>query len=109
MVALAPLLEGEHDFGAFAASDDRDTLGHSKVRTIFRSLLSREEHLLVYRVTGSGFLKHMVRNIVGVLLEAGKGNLTEAGLRARLDPNCGIHPGPAVPATGLFLVSVEYD
>lgn len=109
MVALAPLLEGDHDFSAFAASDDRDTLGHSKVRTIFRSFLTREEHLLVYRVTGSGFLKHMVRNIVGVLLEVGKGNLTETGLRTRLQPNCGIPPGPAVPPTGLFLVSVEYD
>ena len=75
MIALAPLLEGEHDFRAFAASDDRDELELSKVRTIFCSRLALDGERLVYRVTGSGFLKHMVRNIVGVLLEAGKGNV----------------------------------
>jgi tRNA pseudouridine38-40 synthase len=105
----APVLEGRHDFTAFAASDDRDALGRSRVRTIFHSAFSREGDLLVYRVTGSGFLKHMVRNIVGVLLETGKGNITEAGIHARLQPGCDIRPGPAVPASGLFLISVEYD
>lgn len=109
MAEAAPLLEGEHDFTAFAASDNRDALGHSKVRTIFSSVCSREEHLLIYRVTGSGFLKHMVRNIVGVLLETGKGNVTQAGLLARFQPGCEIRPGPAVPASGLFLISVEYE
>jgi len=109
IMATAPLLEGEHDFTAFAASDDRDTLGRSKVRTIFRSMCTRGETLLVYRVTGSGFLKHMVRNIVGVLLEAGKGNLAAPEIMARLQPGCGIRPGPAVPASGLFLISVEYE
>ena len=50
----------------------------------------------------------MVRNIVGVLLEAGKGNLTRADIEKRLEPACTIAPGPSVPALGLFLVSVEY-
>jgi tRNA pseudouridine38-40 synthase len=50
------------------------------------SRLALEGDRLIYRVTGSGFLKHMVRNIVGVLLEAGKGNLDRAGLLARLEP-----------------------
>lgn len=109
LIAAAPLLEGQHDFTAFAASDDRDALGRSRVRTIFHSAFSREGDLLVYRVTGSGFLKHMVRNIVGVLLETGKGNITEEDIHARLEPGCGIRPGPAVPASGLFLISVEYD
>jgi tRNA pseudouridine38-40 synthase len=59
-------------------------------------------------VRGSGFLKHMVRNIVGVLLEVGKGNLTNAGIKARLKPGCKIPVGPSAPARGLFLVSVEY-
>ena len=124
MMELAPLLEGEHDFTAFAAADEKDDLGHSKVRTIFSSRLSSESSgqfvagfaagsvrandLLIYRVTGSGFLKHMVRNIVGVLLEVGKGNVTREGLLARLEPNCAILRGPSVPARGLFLVSVEY-
>ena len=108
MFEAAPLLEGEHDFGAFAASDDRDGSRASKIRTIFRSALAREERLLIYRVTGSGFLKHMVRNVVGVLLEVGKGNVTNEGLLARLEPGGDIKPGPAVPASGLFLISVDY-
>jgi len=109
MLEVAPLLEGEHDFTAFAASDEKDALELSKVRTIFHSALNRQEVLLVYTVTGSGFLKHMVRNIIGVLLEVGKGNLSSQDVLARLEPSCGIAPGPTAPASGLFLVSVEYD
>ena len=108
MIAIAPLLEGEHDFTAFASSDDRDELGASKVRHIFESRVVIEGDRLLYLVRGSGFLKHMVRNIVGVLVEAGKGNLTCADVRARLAAGCDILPGPAVPARGLFLVSVGY-
>jgi tRNA pseudouridine38-40 synthase len=106
---MAPLLEGEHDFTAFAASDDRDAVSRSKTRTIFRSILTRRDKLLIYEVTGSGFLKHMVRNIVGVLLEAGKGNLGREDILARLEPGSGIRAGPRLPASGLFLVSVDYD
>ena len=51
----------------------------------------------------------MVRNIVGVLLEVGKGNLRADDVRARLQPESGIKPGPSVPASGLVLVSVEYQ
>ncbi len=109
MISAAPLLEGEHDFSALAASDDRDGLGRSKVRTIFSSRIERCNDRLLYRVRGSGFLKHMVRNIIGVLLEAGKGNLTDADLLARLKPGCTIPPGPTAPARGLFLVNVEYE
>jgi tRNA pseudouridine38-40 synthase len=108
MVELAPLLEGEHDFSAFAASDERDAEGNSKVRRVFSSIAARQGDVLVYRVRGSGFLKHMVRNIVGVLLEAGKGNLTCEDFLARLRPDCGLPAGPAAPARGLFLINVEY-
>ncbi len=109
MAQAAPLLEGEHDFTAFAAADEKDASKPSRVRTIFRSTLARNETTLVYRVTGSGFLKHMVRNIVGVLLEVGKRNLRQEDVLARLAPGCRIKPGPAAPASGLFLISVEYD
>jgi tRNA pseudouridine38-40 synthase len=108
MISAAPLFEGEHDFTAFAGSDERDELGVSKVRTVFCSKLSRAPDRLIYRVTGSGFLKHMVRNIVGVLLEIGKGNVDRAGVLARLEPGSSIAPGPTAPARGLFLVSVDY-
>jgi len=106
MQALAPLLEGEHDFSAFAASDERDREERSKVRTIFSSKLEISGERLVYRVSGSGFLKHMVRNIVGTLIEGGKGNLDQDGLRTMLERKK--RAGPSAPAKGLFLVSVTY-
>ena len=108
MMEVAPLLVGEHDFTAFAASDDRDATGRSRVRNISLSQLTSEGERACYRVRGSGFLKHMVRNIVGVLLEVGKGNLNAAAVEARLTPGCGIPVGPRAPASGLFLVKVEY-
>src|SRR5712691_1672707 len=108
ILELAPLLEGEHDFSAFAASDEKYQDGYSRVRQVFHSRAERHGDRLIYRVRGSGFLKHMVRNIVGVLLEAGKGNLTRADLDQRLARGCAIPAGPAAPARGLFLVGVEY-
>ncbi|HEY4362668.1 MAG TPA: tRNA pseudouridine(38-40) synthase TruA [Bryobacteraceae bacterium] len=108
IVALAPLLEGEHDFSAFAAADETDWQRRSKVRRIFSSQIARDPGHLIYRVRGSGFLKHMVRNIVGVLLEAGKGNLDAGDLAARLTPGCQIPVGPTAPARGLTLIGVEY-
>jgi tRNA pseudouridine38-40 synthase len=101
MAECARAFQGEHDFTAFAAADDRDALGKSKVRTVFSSELARGDGRLIYRIRGSGFLKHMVRNVVGTLIEAGKGNLAGvSGLPTR--------SGPTVPAKGLSLVSVEY-
>lgn len=108
MVSLAALYEGEHDFSAFAASDEKDALGHSKVRRMFESKLWREGEELVFRVTGSGFLKHMVRMMVGTLVEAGKGNIDEAEFRARLEPGFDGKAGRAMPASGLCLISVKY-
>jgi tRNA pseudouridine38-40 synthase len=107
MTRLAPILEGSHDCAAFAAADDREL--ESTIRTIFSSRIEIAGDCLLYRVTGSGFLKHMVRNIVGTLLEAGKGNLDADGLRAFLIPGCGKRAGPTAPAKGLFLVRVEYE
>src|SRR5205085_8296313 len=101
MVSFASIFKGEHDFTAFAASDDRDAEGQSKVRTIFSSTLERSPGRLVYRVRGSGFLKHMVRNIVGTLIEAGRGNVPEVAALP-------VKSGPTAPAKGLFLVNVEY-
>lgn len=106
MQQLALLFEGEHDFARFAASDDREL--ESTVRTIFSSTLEDSGSRMCYRVSGSGFLKHMVRNIVGTLLEAGKGNLDADGLHELLTPGCAKHAGPTAPAKGLFLVRVDY-
>jgi tRNA pseudouridine38-40 synthase len=108
MLTAAPLFEGEKDFSAFAAADERDRDGGSKVRTIFSSRIQRAQDHLLYRVCGSGFLKHMVRNLVGTLLEAGKGNLTAAGIQALLEPGITTKAGPTAPAQGLFLIGVDY-
>jgi tRNA pseudouridine38-40 synthase len=102
MILLARAFEGEHDFTAFAATDDRDAEGRSKVRRVYSSILEPSPGRLTYRIRGSGFLKHMVRNVVGTMLEAGKGNIADC---SRVPEKC----GPTVPAKGLFLVSVEYD
>jgi tRNA pseudouridine38-40 synthase len=109
MMDAAALYVGEHDFTAFAAADERDALGHSKRRNIYESRLCREGPRLVYRVVGSGFLKHMVRNLVGVLLEIGKRNFDAADLRDRLQNGANYRRGPTAPASGLFLISVEYS
>ena len=108
MIALAPMIEGEHDFTSFAAADEKDAKRFSKIRRLFSSRMTREGDRLIYRVRGSGFLKHMVRNVVGVLIEAGKGNVDAASLTYRLTPGCGVPAGPTAPASGLFLVGVEY-
>jgi tRNA pseudouridine38-40 synthase len=101
MLHLARVFQGEHDFTAFAAADDRDAEGKSKVRTVFSSELCRSGSRLIYRVRGSGFLKHMVRNLVGTLIEAGKGNIADLDALPTKS-------GPTTPAKGLFLVNVEY-
>jgi tRNA pseudouridine38-40 synthase len=106
MTALAPILEGRHDFAAFAAADDREL--ETTVRTIFSSRVEIAGERIFYRCSGSGFLKHMVRNIMGTLLETGKGNLDENALRQFLEPGCTKRAGPTAPAKGLFLIQVEY-
>jgi tRNA pseudouridine38-40 synthase len=108
MAEAALLFEGEHDFTAFAASDEKDQLGLSKVRRVYLSRVERAPERLIYRVRGSGFLKHMARNVVGALLEAGKGNLSIADLREWIGGQREGKAAPTVPARGLFLVSVEY-
>jgi tRNA pseudouridine38-40 synthase len=106
MIAAAPLLLGEHDFTPFATADESDILGRSKVRTIFASEFHREGPELCYQVRGSGFLKHMVRHIVGFLLEIGKGNATPGDLAALLRDGGKVQQ--TAPAQGLCQVSVEY-
>jgi tRNA pseudouridine38-40 synthase len=108
MQEAAQVLEGEHDFTAFATADPSDTRVRSKVRRIFQSSLEERGDLLLYRVRGSGFLKHMVRRITGTLLEAGKGNTSAEDIVQLLRALPGASSGRSVPAKGLHLISVEY-
>jgi len=107
MAEAARALEGEHDFTAFAAADEKDALGHSKVREIFRSSINRDGPRLIYDVEGSGFLKHMVRNLIGAIVEVGKGNLAIGDFKALLTGSG--KAGPTLPAQGLFLIDVRYE
>jgi len=128
---------GEHDFLSFAASDPdlttrsleaEDTAdplpipspefaikppAPPAVRRVFSSSWEPQDSqygsLLVYRVRGSGFLHHMVRNLVGTMLEIGRGRLRADEIPAMLAARQRSAAGPTAPARGLFLHSVEYD
>jgi tRNA pseudouridine38-40 synthase len=108
MLEAAPAFEGAHDFRSVAAADEDGALRENTVRTVFSSGLAVEGELIRYRIRGSGFLRHMVRNIVGTLLEVGKGNLSPADIPEILRSRDRSRAGPTAPARGLFLVSVEY-
>lgn len=116
----AAAVVGERDFASLAASDpdsavragensDEETVSRSTVRTIFSSQwIEMPDELLIYRVRGSGFLHHMVRNLVGTMLEIGRGQFPADSMAAILEERARSAAGPTAPACGLFLHSVEY-
>jgi tRNA pseudouridine38-40 synthase len=111
MREAAPLIEGEHDFTSFAAVDHergRDQEGRSSLREIFSSQWQRQEDELIYEVRGSGFLHHMVRNLVGTFLLVGKRSLKPRDLIKILAEKTRSAAGATAPANGLYLVGVEY-
>ena len=73
-----------------------------------RTLLLADD-LLIFRITGNGFLHHMVRNIVGTFVEIGRGSLAPSDLTRILAARNRTAAGPTAPARGLYLVDVEYD
>ncbi len=116
MAKAARRFEGEHDFTSFAGADHAATGSHnadqeaSNIRRIFTSrVVERKElSLLVYEVCGSGFLHHMVRNMVGTLIEVGNGKLSPDDIVPILAARDRGKAGPTAPAGGLCLVKVEY-
>ena len=114
MNLAAEYLSGTHDFTSFAATDPDRTqrqreAGTDNARTIFHSAWQQlGEDTLVYRVTGSGFLHHMVRNIVGTCVLAGAGRLDPAHLPAILSAKDRRSAGPTAPPQGLHLMQVVY-
>jgi tRNA pseudouridine38-40 synthase len=78
------------------------------IRTITHSQWHAQDGLLIYRVTASGFLHHMVRNLVGTFVQCGAHRLDPASLPALLAARNRALAGPTAPASGLFLVSVDY-
>ena len=107
----APFVLGEHDFTSFAAVDPergREDEGLSNLRTIFASQWERQGEELIYTVQGSGFLHHMVRNLVGTFLLIGKGSQSAKDIDRILVARSRSAAGATVPASGLYLVNVEY-
>jgi tRNA pseudouridine38-40 synthase len=110
MDAAARRLEGRHDFAAFqgTGSDPETT-----VRTIYSSCMRRHDGepdgaLVTYEVCGDGFLRHMVRSIVGTLVEIGRGRRPPAWIDDVLASRDRHLAGRTAPALGLFLVTVRY-
>ena len=80
----------------------------TNTRTIHHSAWHQQEDLLIYCVTGSGFLHHMVRNLVGTFVEAGTGRISPDDIPTILAARNRHAAGPTAPARGLFLVEVAY-
>lgn len=111
MASAAAKVIGEHDFTSFAAVDPergREECEPSNVRTIRQSCWKREGDELIYTVHGSGFLHHMVRNLVGTFVLVGKGTLQVEEIVRILESRNRSVAGPTAPANGLCLVAVEY-
>jgi tRNA pseudouridine38-40 synthase len=104
------VIEGEWDFTSFAAVDpERGKEGNvSNVRQVFSSRWQREAQEFIYEVRGSGFLHHMVRNLVGTFLLVGKGTLKHQDVITILEAKNRSAAGATAPASGLYLVGVEY-
>jgi tRNA pseudouridine38-40 synthase len=109
MQRAAPRLEGRHDFAAFRSAGSDVT---TTERTVFSSQLTlvkaAENEEIFYEVTGDGFLRHMVRAVVGTLVEVGVGRLKADDLIEILATRDRHRAGPTAPAHGLFLVAVSY-
>lgn len=111
MAQAAGIVVGEHDFTSFAAVDPearKEGLETNNVRTIYASGWQREDEEFVYTVRGNGFLHHMVRNLVGTFLLIGKGTLRIEDLKRILELRNRSAAAATAPASGLYLVSVEY-
>lgn len=108
------ILIGEHDFSCFEATGSRDpqfTGGRGAVRTISTAELTAGAGMpwpVVLEFVGDGFLRHMVRNMVGTLLEVAGGRMSVDDFRAVLADRDRTAAGPTAPARGLFLKEVFY-
>jgi tRNA pseudouridine38-40 synthase len=119
MAAAARLFTGEHDFSTFAAStgSDEEDRERTTVRIIYSSewlrisaadsaRTSAEEW--VYVVRGKSFMRHMVRKLVGTLVDVGRGRLTPEDVPKLIAMCDRAKSGMTMPAQGLCLESVEY-
>lgn len=106
MAVAAALLPGEHDFSAFRASGSGN---RNPVRRIFSAgWQTHPGGWLRFAVTGNGFLRGMVRSLVGTIVEVGKGKAAPELLAELLQSGERRLAGPTAPGQGLYLVQVAY-
>jgi len=100
------LLKGTHDFSSFCGAND-DASNH--VRTVIDvSIETKGDHMISITIEANGFLRHMVRNIVGTLVDAGKGKLTSTEFFEIMECKDRTKAGMTAPPQGLFLKEVRY-
>lgn len=106
MIKAAVYFEGKHDFKSFCASD-------SSAKTTVREILSVKiycHHPLVdIYITGTGFLKQMVRSIVGTLVDVAQAKRRPEDISAIIETKSRSAAGKTAPASGLSLVKIAYD
>ena len=106
MQAAAQALIGTHDFSAFRAAECQ---AHSPVRTMHTITLQRQGELILVTLKANAFLHHMVRNIVGSLIQVGIGNAAEAWVGEVLAARNRDLAAPTFSPDGLYLAKIEYD
>lgn len=106
MNVAAAHLVGEHDFTSFRAAGCE--AAHA-VRRVNRSGFSRDGDLLSYRIEAKAFLRHMVRNVVGTLVEVGRGRRAADAVRVLLEARDRTQAAATAPPHGLCLAEVRYD
>ena len=105
MNSAANLLVGKKDFKSFAsAKDNRE----STVRTIFQSMVTRDNDWIYIDVEGDGFLYNMVRNIVGTLVDIGMGRWQPEEITGIVEARNRTAAGPIAPPQGLCLMWIKY-
>jgi tRNA pseudouridine38-40 synthase len=105
MQRAATLLIGKKDFKSFQAVDKK---GRSSIRTIKKLTVKRQGDIINIDIMADGFLYNMVRNIVGTLIEIGRGKFKVEDSRHILDAKDRRKAGPTAPAKGLCLIKVMY-
>lgn len=98
-------LHGEHDFSSFRAAGC--DAAHP-IRKVYRTSLEPRGELLVYTIEATAFLRHMVRNVIGTLVEVGSGLRTPQSFGELLEARDRTKAGQTAPPHGLYLVEVRY-